>query len=172
MRTLPALLLAALLLTGCALPARLVPGSSTGSEAEQSFGPPAMRLPRPAGGEILVYPNGPAGYQTWFLHFDSAGRFVQQENVLDSAHFTRVKAGMSDEEILALLGPPVPHWTMYFAARDELVWEWRYCNDWNEPARFDVMFDATTRRVRSTYAASEELRDAIGFSRFRGWCSH
>ena len=86
-----------------------------------------------------------------------------------SIHYTKL---YDENEVLQLIGPPVPHWTIYYEARDELVWEWRYCDDWNEPARFNVMFDGTTRRVRFTYAAPEHLRGLSGFGDFRGWCGH
>ena len=67
--------------------------------------------------------------------------------------------------------PPVPHWTVYFEARDELVWEWRYCDDWGEPARFNVLFDGTSRRVRSTLSLTESQRPDLGFGRMRMRCS-
>jgi hypothetical protein len=74
------------------------------------------------------------------------------ENVLEMGHFARIRSGRSDQpEVLRLLGPPTPHWTAYFKARDELVWEWRFCDSWNQLAFFDVLFDATTGIVRTTY---------------------
>lgn len=58
----------------------------------------------------------------------------------------------------------MPAWTVYFKARDELVWEWRYCDAWNRLARFDVLFDATKEVVRSTLSIREECgRDSC-------WC--
>ena len=50
---------------------------------------------------------------------------------------------MSGDEVMQILGPSRPDWTDYFERRDELVWGWRYCDDWNQLARFFVMFDAT-----------------------------
>jgi len=44
----------------------------------------------------------------------------------------------------------VPAWTKYFEARRELVWEWRYCNDWSQAARFDVFLDADQGTVRTS----------------------
>jgi hypothetical protein len=77
-------------------------------------------------------------------------------------HFARIQAGMTTDDVLRTLGPPFRHWTVYFKARDELVWEWRYCDDWNEPARFNVLFDATSMRVRSTLTGTERSRNVFG----------
>ncbi len=79
------------------------------------------------------------------------GRLDHIENVLDMAHFARIEPGKSDmAAIMKLLGPPPAHRVMYFKARDELAWEWRYCDAWNQMAFFNVLFDATTGIVRST----------------------
>mgnify|MGYP000895476117 CR=1 FL=1 len=164
-------LLAAILIAGCA-GGETFSGSATVAQLEQRLGAPAMRWTATDGSETLAYPEGPLGYRTWFVRSDADGRVIARDNVLVAAQFAKIRPQMSEEEVLRLLGPPVPQWITYFEARDELVWEWRYCDDWNEPARFDVMFDGRTRRVRSTYAASEDLRGLNGFGDFRGWCSH
>ena len=165
-----AYLLTAVLLAACATDGDLASANLGIADIEQRMGQPVMRWHDADGGETLVYPEGPQGYRTWFVRSDASGRIIARQNVLAGEQFAKIQPQMSEEEVLRLLGPPVPHWTIYYKARDELVWEWRYCNDWNEPARFNVMFDGTTRRVRSTYAASEDLRGIHGFSRFRGWC--
>ena len=54
-------------------------------------------------------------------------------------------------DVLRLLGPVFPQNVAYFKARDELVWSWRFCDGLNEQAFFDVLFDARTGRVRSTF---------------------
>lgn len=166
------ILFSLLALAGCAIygdPA-LQPGQGNTASIEQRLGQPTMRWQENGGGETLVYPTGPMGYHTWFLRTDAEGRLIERKNVLDAAHFARIEAGMNEEQVLRLIGPPQPTWTVYFAARDELVWEWRYCDDWNEPARFNVLFDGSTRRVRSTYAAPEKLRAALDFRYQPHWC--
>lgn len=165
-----AYLLTAILLAACATGGDLASANLGIADIEQRMGQPVMRWHDVDGGETLVYPEGPQGYRTWFVRSDASGRIIARQNVLAAEQFAKIQPQMSEEEVLRLLGPPVPHWTIYYKARDELVWEWRYCNDWNEPARFNVMFDGTTRRVRSTYAASEDLRGTRSFSRFLGWC--
>jgi hypothetical protein len=85
------------------------------------------------------------------------------------SHFARITPGRDNREsILQLLGPPNPAWTMYFAARDELAWEWLFCDDWSHLARFGVLFDASSGLVRSTLLRPELL----GPDGAAPWCSH
>ena len=117
-----------------------------------------MQWTLPGGGRQLAYPRGPAGYETFMVHLDAAGRLERIENVLDMTHFARIQPDMTQAEVLQLLGPSQPQWTAYFKARDELVWEWRYCDSWREAARFDVLFDATKKTVRSTMSWTESSK--------------
>jgi len=145
-------------------------GHSTVADVERMMGAPAMHWQAENGEQVRVYPRGPMGFHTWMLRSDASGRLLSQENVLDPRHFARIAPGMDELAVLQLLGPPIPAWTVYFSARDERVWEWRYCDDWGEPARFNVLFDGTTRRVRSTLAASESQRGLSGHDQRRAWC--
>lgn len=164
-------LLAASLLAGCAAydGFGLQPGSRI-EDAEQLMGVPAMRWTEADGGQTLVYPRGPMGYHTFFLRSDAMGYLVSRENVLDMRHFARIQAGMTTDDVLRTLGPPVPAWTVYFKARDELVWEWRYCDDYAEPARFDALFDNTSGKLRTTMSRPESTGLPFGRDR-REWCS-
>ncbi len=149
-----------LLLAACAGYAGrgLMPGVAGEAEVRAVMGAPAMRWTLPDGGAQLAYPRGPAGFHTYMAFFDAAGRLERIVNVLDSAHFARVRPGMTQDEVLRLLGPSQPQWTAWFPARDELVWEWRYCDSWNEAARFDVLFDGATKTVRSTLTWTESQK--------------
>ena len=147
-----------LLLSACASYSGrgLNPGEATLNDVVTVMGEPAMRWQDADGREQLAYPRGPEGMQTFMAFVGADGRLERIEGVLDSKHFARIRNGQSDKaEVLRLLGPSYPYWTAYFKARDELVWEWRFCNDWNEVAKFDVLFDATTGIVRSTYQRSD-----------------
>jgi hypothetical protein len=154
------LLSVSLLLAGCAGygGADLVAGVAREADVRQAMGVPAMQWTLPGGGRQLAYPRGPAGYETFMVHLDAAGRLERIENVLDMTHFARIQPDMTQEEVLQLLGPSQPQWTAYFKARDELVWEWRYCDSWREAARFDVLFDATKKTVRSTMSWTESSK--------------
>ena len=146
------ILCAILLLSGCAAydGRGLQPGVASLADIERVMGPPALRWPEAAGGEKLAYPRGPVGVHTYMVWVDPAGRLVASENVLQTKYFARIQPGMTQEQVLRLIGPPQPHWTQYFKARDELVWEWLFCDNWNQEAFFDVLFDGTSKLVRST----------------------
>lgn len=160
------------LLAGCAGydAAGRIPVEARLVDVERQMGIPSLRWREADGGETLVYPFGAMGYHTFFVRGDAQGRFVSRENVLTMKHFARIQAGMTQEDVVRTIGPPVPAWTVYFKARDELVWEWRYCDDWNEPARFNVLFDGTTLRVRSTLSSTERSRNVFGGGDRRTWC--
>lgn len=154
MRGILLLLAVALLLSACTgySGSNLRPGASTLHDIVASMGVPAMRWKDADGREQLAYPRGPAAPQTFMVYVAADGILERIEGVLDDAHFARIRPGISDQPaVLRLLGPSQPYWTAYFAARDELVWEWRVCDAWNQLARFDVLFDGTSGLVRTTY---------------------
>lgn len=157
------------LLTACAGYAGrgLKPGVATLSEVVATMGAPALSWKDADGSEQLVYPRGPAGTQTFMVFIAPDGRLLRIEPVLNMEHFARVEAGKSDQaSVLRLLGPSVPQWTNYFKERDELVWEWQFCDSWNQLARFDVLFDATTGIVRTSYQRQAMMgRDGVA-----PWC--
>ncbi len=111
-------------------------------------------------GKTSFIPSAPMGYHTFFVRSDAGGRFVSRENVLTMKHFARIQAGLTTEDVLrSASARQFPSGPSDFKARDELVWEWRYCDDWNETARFNVLFDGTSERVRSTLTATERSRN-------------
>lgn len=165
-------LLAALLLGACATLGTpggfgLQPGVHTLTEVEARLGPPSLRWRNADGSEQLAYPQGPAGLQTWMAHGDPSGRLLRLENVLDSSHFSQIRPGQDDHEsVLRRLGPPDPGRSVYYEARDELAWEWRFCDDWSRLARLDVLFDASTGKVRSV----QQRRELYGPRLESPWC--
>ncbi len=148
----------AIVLCGCASysGAGLAPGQSTLQDVMAVMGRPAAQWTAPDHSMQLCYPRGPAGYHTFMVELDPSGRLERIRNVLDRADFNRISRGMTEAEVLRILGPPVPAWTTYFAARRELVWEWHYCNESSQAARFDVLFDADRHDVRSTMSWVEQ----------------
>jgi hypothetical protein len=114
-----------------------------------------MRWQNADGSEQLAFPRGPMGLNTYMVNIGTDGKLQQIENVLTDTYFERIKPGMNKEEVLRILGPSYPAWTVYFERRDELVWEWRYCDTWNATARFNVLFDNSSGTVRSTLRLTE-----------------
>ena len=119
------------------------------------MGEPAMQWVDPDHSMQLSYPRGPAGFHSYMVYLDPAGRLQRIENVMGSASFYRISPGMTEQQVLRLLGPSVPAWTSYFAPRRELVWEWRFCDELSQAARFDVLFDGDNGTVRTSYSHME-----------------
>lgn len=143
-----------LIVSGCASYAgsRLKAGISSLSEVVAEMGEPAMRWKGADGSEQLAYPRGPDGPHTYMAFVGPDGRLQKIVNVLDTPYFGRLEPGKSDQAaVLRLFGPSVPQWTVYFQARNELVWEWLFCDETSHLARFDVLFDGTTGIVRSSF---------------------
>ena len=154
-RVVPVAIALASLLSACAgySGSSLQPGVSTLPEVVASMGEPAMRWLEPDGGQQWAYPRGPSGTQTFMVYMTADDRLERIEAVLNGTHFARIENGKSDQAaVLKILGPPQPQWTAYFESRDELVWEWRFCDSWSQLARFDVLFDASSGIVRTTYS--------------------
>ncbi len=151
-----AMLLGSLLLAACAGydGYRLKPGATL-DEVIASMGQPALRWQETDGRQQLAYPRGPLGVHTFMAHIGPDQRLVLLENVLESRHFARIQPGLTQEQVLRLIGPPNPYWSVHFEARNELAWEWQFCDDWSKLARFGVLFDAQTGIVRSAYQRPE-----------------
>lgn len=151
-------LLASLLLLGCASfsGSSLKPGESSLGDVLRVMGQPAVQWTEPDGGKQLSYPRGPYGVHSYMAYLDASGKLLRIENVMHVEAFARIEPGMDKGAVLRILGPSAPQWTAYYKARDELVWEWRYCDVWYKGARFDVLFDNTSGRVRSSMSRHEE----------------
>ena len=150
-------LIAAMLLAGCASysGSGLKPGLANLEQVQALMGQPAMRWQDPDGSTQLAYPRGPYGFHTYMVKLGPDGRLQGIENVLDEKSFSRIRAGLSKDEVLRLIGPPDDSRTAYYKARDELAWEWRFRDIYGDPARFIVLFDATAGTVRSSMILRE-----------------
>ena len=114
-----------------------------------------MRWQDPDGSMQLAYPRGPEGIHTFMVKLGPDGRLQSIKNVLDEADFAQIRPGMTQAQVLRLLGPPDYSRTSYFRARDELVWDWRACTYNVSIQRLYVLFDATAGTVRSTMSQDE-----------------
>ena len=136
----------------------LKPGEARLEDVHAVMGQPAMHWQDADGSRQLAYPRGPAGMDTFMVRLGPNGKLQTIENVLDARHLADVKAGMSKEEVLRILGPSDANATVYFEARDELAWDWRY-SFINEPWRMIVLFDGKSGKVRSTMVMREQHVD-------------
>jgi len=134
----------------------LKPGEASLEDVQATMGEPAMQWQDPDGSRQLAYPRGPAGFHTFMVRLGPNGKMLSIQNVLDERHLADVRAGMSKEEVLRVLGPSDERLTVYFKARDELVWDWRYRALSGEIMRMMVLFDGISGKVRSTMVLPEQ----------------
>lgn len=134
----------------------LTPGEAGLEDVVAAMGEPAMHWRDADGSRQLAYPRGPAGFHTFMVRLGPNGKLQSIENVLDDRHLATIRAGMSKEDVLRLLGPSDAVKAVHFAARNELVWDWRYRQGFGDPMRMMVLFDAASGKVRSTMVQPEQ----------------
>ena len=139
-------------LAGCANFAAVSSGMPA-QQVQAKLGMPETVRKNADGSEVWEYPGGPLGRQTYMvtLGYDRAVREIHQ--VLSDEYFSRVRAGMSRDEVRRILGRPGE--IMMFSARDEEVWSWRYQQQ--NPMFFNVLFDRSAGTVRTTQRLEEIL---------------
>lgn len=145
------------LLVACAANSGTEPKPPRPEEAQlenvlRNMGNPAIRWQDPDGTQQLAYPRG---IHTFMVYIDPDGRMLRIENVMNMKTFAHILPDMTKDQVLRILGPSLQSGSAYFKTRDEQVWEWRYCDDSNETARFDVLFDGNKEVVRSTMNLTE-----------------
>lgn len=159
------IILTALLFCSCATSyggKRFVPGKTTMHDVLHTMGNPAMRWENPDGSTQLVYARGPVGYNTFMVSIGKDQKLQNIEDVLNPRYFSLIQPGMTKDQVLHTLGPSEPSWTRTFnarsgfIARNDLIWEWRYCSAAREASRFAVVFDNRTGMVRSTSQEPED----------------
>jgi hypothetical protein len=146
MKILP-VLLSALVLASCASydGRGLRPGASTEAQLRQVMGEPAMQFSNPDGSRKLAYPRGPLGTQTFMAHVSRDGIVQAIEPVLGDGTFNAIQPGMSEDEVLRMIGPPRE--TMAFPRLGHVAWDYSYQDTWGYTAIFSVTFDRDGRVV-------------------------
>jgi outer membrane protein assembly factor BamE (lipoprotein component of BamABCDE complex) len=147
--TLPFLLLA---VSGCAAVSPVKSGMDE-LQVEARMGKPETVRKNADGSQVWEYPGGPLGRQTYIVTLASDHSVTQVRQVLSEEYFSKVRTGMSRDEVRRLLGKPGE--IMIFGARDEEVWSWRYQQE--NPMFFNVLFDHTAGTVRTTQRLDEIL---------------
>ena len=101
-----ALLVLAVQISGCALPAREKAGALR-AEVVARLGPPTASFPFPSG-ERLLYSELPAGFAAYNLDFDASGRLVRNEQVLTQARFENLPVGIwTTADVQRTFGAPL-----------------------------------------------------------------
>lgn len=142
-----------LFLLGCASieGSKLKTGQDGEAEIEKALGKPAMRWQAQDGSVQLAYPNREQG-RTLILKLGADGKLQSMQNNLEATRFALIHAGMTQEQVLLILGSPDPNLTIAFPQRNELTWGWIF-HELGEPGYFFVSFDTTKGTVRSTMIA-------------------
>lgn len=81
---------------------------------------------------LLEYMTGPWGQATFMARIGPDGRLISYEQVLDTAHFSRIEAGRSTKaDVLRTIGAPSE--TSYLALPQLEVWSYPYreSNAWD-----------------------------------------
>lgn len=154
MKALSVAAMTALLAAGCAHQ-RLAPGASE-AEVRRVLGTPALELAAPGGARSLAYPSGPLGLQTYMARLDRDGRLARLEQVLDDDHIQAIRPGMTQEELLRLIGPPGE--TMRFDNLRQTSWDYRYRDTWGYVAILSVMVSDDGRVASRTTQRLERER--------------
>ena len=129
------------LLAGCASYSGrgLKPGIASETEVKNVMGEPAATWEMPVG-SVWAYPRGPLGLETFLVRFNESGKLVLIEQVLDDERFAQIIPGMTQDDVLHLIGPSVQIKVTY-PRTDTTSWDYRYRDDWSNSALFSVIFD-------------------------------
>ena len=137
MRSVPALISAALLAAACG-PMSLRPGASE-AEVRAAMGAPALELPGPGGTRTLAYPTGPMGELTYMAQIGGDGRLQGVQQVLEDGRINTITPGMTSEELLRLIGPPWQR--IRFGNLAQTSWDYRFRDTWGYVSILSVMVD-------------------------------
>jgi hypothetical protein len=147
-----ALLALACVSSGCANFSAISPGDSAQSVSER-VGKPTTVWKNSDGSELWQYPQGYYAVQCFMINIGTDQRVREVHQARSEEYFSKVRAGMSREDVHRLLGSPREIW--YFPTRDEELWAWRYYE--TTYRFFNVLFDRTQGTVRSVLRLDEIL---------------
>ncbi|MEG1969902.1 MAG: hypothetical protein RR101_07245 [Burkholderiaceae bacterium] len=98
--------LATLILSACATPASIAPGT-TEADTIKALGQPTSRSITPGVGPRLLYSGQPYGFEVWALQFDAQGREISAAQMLTEVQFAKIRPGdQTRADIERLFGPP------------------------------------------------------------------
>jgi hypothetical protein len=143
------------LAAGCAGPGSFVGRAE--ADLRAGMGPPLAEYRNPDGSRTLAYSYGQFSGQTYLADVDGTGSVRGVRQVLVEENFARLQPGMTRDEVLRLIGPPVD--SMAFPRRAEISWEYRFIDTWGYRALFYVNLDERgivvsklTRRIENDRA--------------------
>jgi outer membrane protein assembly factor BamE (lipoprotein component of BamABCDE complex) len=138
-----AVMAAAALAAGCAGPQTPQPGA-TQAEVEAQLGRPRATFPLPDGGRQVEF-NYVRGATTYIVFFNGAGKVVEAVQALNEANFRQVRPGMSQEQVLRLIGHPFR--SSPGGRRAGQIWDYPFQN--TQCQQFQVQFTQGDAQVAS-----------------------
>ena len=117
----------------------LRPGVSSAEEVVRTMGPPALELANPDGSKSLAYPKGYFSGQTFMVRVGRDGLVQRVEQVLNEDHFYRIVPGITRDDVLRTIGPPIE--VMDFERLQQTAWDYRYQDIWGYTAILSVMIN-------------------------------
>lgn len=157
-----AMMLAAVTLAGCAT-SYAPTASFVGQTREEVIA--RLGTPDPAPTDLstasrLDFPRGPYGKHTYAVYFDSTGRATGFQQLLKEENFAKIKAGMSNAEVVDLIG--VSRDRFGLARNRGYVWNYRYITPFCQWFQIEFTQENT---VRSTgYGMPPECRRPKAFA--------
>ena len=117
----------------------------TRASVEARFGTPSAVYTMPDGHPRLEYHRLSLGLRTYMIDIDAQGRVARVDQVLDENHFLKMRADMSEAEVLSLIGPPngYGHYTHPAEAK---TWIYRF-ETIQKCIVFELPFDVVTHRT-------------------------
>jgi outer membrane protein assembly factor BamE (lipoprotein component of BamABCDE complex) len=136
--------LVAALLAGCAADPRYdVSIGMTSADVGARVGKPVASGRLPGGEEYWDYSSQPFGYTIQRVTFAPDGRVREVRNLLTEQNFAGLRAGMTPDEVMAVVGPSAPSERRSYGGGTK-SWSYRY-DDGGVKKLLHVVFDAHDR---------------------------
>ena len=117
----------------------------TRESVEARFGAPSAVHAMADGHPRLEYHGMSLGLRTYMIDIDATGHVARVDQVLDEEHFLKIRADMTEAEVLAQIGPPngYGHYTHPVEAQ---TWIYRF-ETIQKCIVFELPFDVRTHRT-------------------------
>jgi hypothetical protein len=94
------------------------------AQVRDRLGAPGAERKLATGEPAWYYMTGPAGFETWRVVFGPGGTVTEYAQVLTSDNFEWMRGGVTQEEVLDRVGPPMQR--MRFAGTGTEAWTYRF----------------------------------------------